>query len=297
MARFWVVRVSGGEFIEACRKGKYVAIGWNELGDLSWLPDEKLREEDAKKRLYDLYTRRAKDKAWHENEVQRRINSGQVYRFVRGMKNGDFVLSPTARRTVLLGKVIGDFYLAGKKDSCRYKQRREVEWVKEIPRDEMSQRLRNSLSAHLTVFGLSGHEKELEALIEGKKVGVRSERRYMEKEGEESIVGAAINFRGLVYGPINEQGVVFLFGKVSKDLNIGIEEIKTGFPDAICRVRTGKGYARRRMEFEFRSSDFKKHGHPKEGCDMIVCWEHDWTDCPKEIEVIALSDVIKELEP
>jgi hypothetical protein len=296
MTRFWVVRVSGGQFIEACRKGKYVAIGWNELGDLNWLLDGRLREEDAKKKLFELYTSVSKENRWRENEVQRRINSGQVYRFIREIKNGDFVLSPTATRTVLFGKVLGNFYLAGKKDSCRYKQRREVEWIKEIPRDAMSQGLRNSLSAHLTVFSVSGHEKELEALIQG-RIDVKTERRYPEKEGEESIVGPVINFRGLVYSPINEQGVVFLFGKVSKDLNIEVEEIKTGFPDAICRVRTGRGYARRRMEFEFRSSDFQKHGHPVEGCDMIVCWEHDWTECPEKIEVISLQDVINELKP
>jgi hypothetical protein len=297
MTRFWVVRVSGGQFIEACRKGKYVAIGWNELGNLSWLLDEKLGESDAKKRLLELYIKTSKENRWGEKEVQWRINSGQIYRFVREIRNGDFVLSPTARRTVLLGKVIGNFYLAGKKDSCHYKQRREVEWTKEVPRDEMSQGLRNSLGAHLTVFSVSGHQKELEALIQGKRIDVKSERRYLEKEGEESIVGPVINFRGLVYSPINEQGVVFLFGKVSKDLNIEVEEIKTGFPDAICRVRTGRGYARRRMEFEFRSSDFKKHGHPIEDCDVIVCWEHDWTECPEKIEVITLQDVIKELEP
>jgi hypothetical protein len=30
-------------------------------------------------------------------------------------------------------------------------------------------------------------------------------------------------------------------------------------------------------------------------CDIIVCWEHDWPDCP--IEVIELRDVIRKLRP
>ena len=46
----------------------------------------------------------------------------------------------------------------------------------------------------------------------------------------ESIVGDLINFRGLVYAPLNENDVVFLFGKVAEDLNMYIEEIKPGFP-------------------------------------------------------------------
>lgn len=292
MVGFWVVRVSGGEYIEDCRKGKYVAIGWNKLGDLSWLLDG-IPEEEAKRRLNHLYS-----KKWpEESKAAQRVNVSQVYRFVREVKNGDVVLSPTATRTVLFGRIKSDYYPAHKeKDNCYYKQRRQVEWLKETPRDDMSKNLQNSLGAHLTVFKLSGHEAELSALAEGKTIAVRPDRRYQEKAGEESVVGPAINFRGLVYGPVNEQGVVFLFSKVSKDLNMEMEEIKTGFPDAIGRVKTSRGYARRRIEFEFRSSEFKKHGHPIQDCDMIVCWEHDWADCPSRLEVIELKSVVKELE-
>ncbi len=52
---------------------------------------------------------------------------------------------------------------------------------------------------------------------------------------EESIVGQIINFRGLVYSPINEQGVVFLFGRVLEDLNLYIEEIRIKYPDCVAR--------------------------------------------------------------
>ena len=37
---------------------------------------------------------------------------------------------------------------------------------------------------------------------------------------ERSIVGDLINFRGMVYAPLNESGVLFLFGKV--DLHRGL---------------------------------------------------------------------------
>ncbi len=43
---------------------------------------------------------------------------------------------------------------------------------------------------------------------------------------EDSIVGELINFRGLVYSLINEQGVVFLFGRLLEDLNMYIEEVE-----------------------------------------------------------------------
>jgi len=109
-----------------------------------------------------------------------------------------------------------------------------------------------------------------------------------------SIVGDLINFRGLVYAPLNENGVIFLFGRVADDLHMYIEEIKPGFPDCVARRYTGKGWGRVRIEFEFISSNFKQHGHNPDECDIVVCWEHDWKDCP--IEVIELKSEILDME-
>lgn len=110
---------------------------------------------------------------------------------------------------------------------------------------------------------------------------------------ETSIVGDLINFRGLVYSPVNENGVIFIFGKVIEDLNMYIEEIKPGFPDCVGRRFTGRGWERVFIEFEYKSSNFEEHEHDPSKCDLIVCWEHDWAECP--IEVIELKDIIKTL--
>jgi len=110
---------------------------------------------------------------------------------------------------------------------------------------------------------------------------------------ETSVVGDLINFRGLVYSPVNENGVVFIFGKVIEDLNMYIEEIKTGFPDCVGRRFTGRGWEKVFIEFEYKSSHFQEHEHDPSKCDIIVCWEHDWPECP--IEVIELRDRIKTL--
>jgi len=111
---------------------------------------------------------------------------------------------------------------------------------------------------------------------------------------ELSVVGDLINFRGLVYAPLNENGVIYLFGKVTEDLHMYVEEIKPGFPDCIARRFTGKGWERIRVEFELKSSHFKQHGHDSEQCDVIICWEHDWKDCP--IEVIELRSSIEDMD-
>lgn len=110
-----------------------------------------------------------------------------------------------------------------------------------------------------------------------------------------SIVGDPISVEGLTYGPLNENGVIFLFSKVQDKLPqpITIEAIQPAFPDAKGRRKTEKGWVDIWIEFEYRSSHFKLHKHPPEECDVIVCWEHDWKECP--IEVIELRNVLKTL--
>jgi hypothetical protein len=73
-----------------------------------------------------------------------------------------------------------------------------------------------------------------------------------------------------------------------------IEEIKPGFPDCIGRRFVGKGWERVSIEFEYLSQNFVQHKHDPKNCDIIICWEHNWKDCP--IEVIELKSEIQGLE-
>ena len=43
--------------------------------------------------------------------------------------------------------------------------------------------------------------------------------------------GDVLNFRGMIYEPINEQGVVALFSMIAQDLGFQIEGIREDFPD------------------------------------------------------------------
>lgn len=125
------------------------------------------------------------------------------------------------------------------------------------------------------------------------EVPVHSSARHVHHK---NVVGRLIHFRGLVYSPVNENGVIFLFGKVAADLNMYVETIRTGFPDCIAKRYIGKGrWEDVRIEFEFRSSDFPRHKHHPDDCDAIVCWEDDWRDRPKRIEVIALKSLVEQL--
>jgi hypothetical protein len=112
-------------------------------------------------------------------------------------------------------------------------------------------------------------------------------------------VGPKIDFPGLTYAPINEQGVVLLFGMLADDIGFSVESIRVQYPDAIMiDYRSGKQSrgVRKYVEFEYLSSHFGKQRHDPKECDMIVCWEDDWKNRPKEVEVLELKSLLQKLK-
>ena len=99
---------------------------------------------------------------------------------------------------------------------------------------------------------------------------------------------------GLAYGPANELGVVFLFGMVARQLGFVVMRIQTAFPDCeAMRKIDDQTWQKVRIEFEYESRNFLRHGHPPSGCDLIVCWIHNWHECP--VEVVELGRVTADL--
>ena len=91
--------------------------------------------------------------------------------------------------------------------------------------------------------------------------------------------------------PTNEQGVVLLFGKMAEQLGFFVVGLQAAFPDCLAMREIAPGsWQPVTIEFEYESRNFAVHGHPSEGCDLIVCWEHNWKECPARLEVIALKD-------
>jgi predicted transport protein len=114
------------------------------------------------------------------------------------------------------------------------------------------------------------------------------------KKQRKNIVGEPINFRGLTYAPVNEQGVVLLFGMLAKELGFHVQLVRQGYPDCKAVRSLGNGrYEEVNVEFEFRSGSFKPHLKSEIKSDFIVCWEHNWPQCPPYIEVIELRELIE----
>jgi len=107
-----------------------------------------------------------------------------------------------------------------------------------------------------------------------------------------TFYGPPLNRDPLAHGPTNEAGVLFLFGAMAEELGFIVQHVQTGYPDCEAMREVGPDkWQRVNIELEHRSLNFLKHDHDISKCDLIVCWEHDWPECP--LEVIELKKVIK----
>jgi len=90
-------------------------------------------------------------------------------------------------------------------------------------------------------------------------------------------LGPAFGTIDLLFEPVDEMGVVFLFAKHHREIGFPfIVKLRSRFPDAIAIDMKGE---KKLIELEFRSSGFN---HDPKGCDYIVCWVDDLDEELKE---------------
>jgi hypothetical protein len=107
------------------------------------------------------------------------------------------------------------------------------------------------------------------------------------------VMGEPIDRLPMTNAPVNELGVMVLFGMVAAGLGLQVESVQGKFPDCMAKRQVAPGkWQHLRIEFEYESKNFRLHGHDPKGCDMIVCWRHNWKECPAEIEVVELSRLV-----
>jgi hypothetical protein len=96
--------------------------------------------------------------------------------------------------------------------------------------------------------------------------------------------GQAMRPFSMLHAPVNEAGVIYLFGTMAERLGYVVTRMQTDFPDceAMRRIE-GNRWQRVSGEFEFESRNFVKHAHDVNGCNLIICWAHNWPECPLEV--------------
>jgi restriction system protein len=181
MKNMWMVRAGRDAFlIEDFKKKNYVAIGWNELSDLSnTLDREKIWELVEEK--CDYYTKKS----------QINVAAGQISRFLMDFQKGDYVLSyDPNNRVYLVGEIQSDYEYDEKIGD--YHHIRKVKWLGEVSRDKLSTQTRNTLGAISTIFqiGESG-TKEILGILEGKQEGSKLPENVEEENLKEDMVSRA----------------------------------------------------------------------------------------------------------
>mgnify|MGYP000474585314 CR=1 FL=1 len=93
----WMIRAGNeNELADLVEERAAVAIGWPEMGDLSDLKDR----QEFKMRYREVYT--------DQSGARMAVNAGQLYRFAREIREGDYVLTYIkASREVLIGLIEG----------------------------------------------------------------------------------------------------------------------------------------------------------------------------------------------
>lgn len=120
----------------------------------------------------------------------------------------------------------------------------------------------------------------------------------LDGDSDRPVMGPPFYLGALTNAPINELGVVFLFGMMAGDLGFQVQSLRGQYPDCRARrqIQPGK-WQDVNVEFEYESLNFLRHGHDPARCNVIVCWRHNWKNCPEHIEVIELSRIFGMQKP
>jgi hypothetical protein len=110
---------------------------------------------------------------------------------------------------------------------------------------------------------------------------------------DRAVYGDPLLMPGMAHAPTNEAGVLFAFGVLAGRLGFAVKRWQVAFPDCVAVREMAKGqWQDQNVEVEFESRNFLKHGHDPKKCDVIVCWVHNWPECPEWIEVVELRKEI-----
>ncbi len=156
----WLVRAGRrGEQEQIALDNNIIAVGWNDLPDLSGI---KSREALAK-----LYREVCPDAS--ANKVANHV--GQVWAFLRRIKVGDLAVLPLhIQSAIAIGRVIGDYQYRTDLGSDVL-HIRTVEWLRtDLPRTAFDQDILYSFGAFMTVCQITRNNAEdrIKAVLAGK---------------------------------------------------------------------------------------------------------------------------------
>ena len=133
-----------------------IALGWEAFGDLSKLPPNRDGFKAEYNRLYP-----------GEKPMNVAVSAGQLFRFVYEMRPGDLVIYPSKiDKLIHIGRVTGP-YEYNPALSSAYPHRRVVDWLKDVPRTQLSQGALYEIGSAMSLFQVKNYADEWLAVLQG----------------------------------------------------------------------------------------------------------------------------------
>jgi restriction system protein len=155
-------------YAKICLEGGFIGANWEIDQDLTHKLPDNWRAFNQE--FVPVYLVAHQDKG----RISAGLACGMLWTICKKLQRGDIVLSPDGTGTYRVGEIVGDYsWHPGAGDLSH---RRDVRWFEAgIPREAMSEALRNSAGSVGTVSDVSRHREELERLLSGHVVVVAPE--------------------------------------------------------------------------------------------------------------------------
>jgi restriction system protein len=138
------------------KKKSQVALGWDKLGDLGVL---KPTRDKFKNALQEAYPDR--------KPGYYPMATGQLFRFVHEMKDGDLIIYPSKRdKRVYIGEIIGPYQFYTK-TADTYPHRRPVKWLKDFPRTKFTQGALYEIGSAMSFFQVKNYADDFLSALAG----------------------------------------------------------------------------------------------------------------------------------
>jgi len=139
-------------------KRNCIALGWSKIGDLGPLPADR---EAFKTKVAETYP--------DKKPGAIPTDAGTLFKFVHVMKPGDIVIYPSKRdRQVHIGRVESTYRYDTARDPA-YPNRRDVKWLRAVPRTHFSQGALHEIGSAVSLFLVEDYADEFHVALEGKK--------------------------------------------------------------------------------------------------------------------------------
>lgn len=138
------------------KAGSVVALGWDEVGDLTALTADR---ESFKAAVAAAYPGKKPGAI--------PVDAGQLFRFIHEVKKNDLVAYPSKHdRMIHVGEIVGDYAYAA--DGPSYHHRRPVRWLAAVPRTRFSQGALYEIGSAMSFFQIKNYADEFRAVAEGR---------------------------------------------------------------------------------------------------------------------------------